>query len=223
MAILAIGCFFLSSAIAAIPFDGKPDDPALVAGQPAAQAANQPPDSGAIPGSLYPPPMTAKVKFHYFLKSIYKPTFIAISLTGSAINQANNTVPEWGQGWDAYGKRFGSSYGQKVLKRSFAFGLKTAFNEDLRYFSSGRSGIFHRSLYATERVFIARKDSGGTRPNYTGVASAFGVAYISRQWHPGSYHSWHNYLSSFAISLGLDAAKNFFNEFWPDIKQKLHF
>jgi hypothetical protein len=63
----------------------------------------------------------------------------------------------------------------------------------------------------------------GTRHNYTGIASAFGAAYISRQWLPDSYHNWSDYLSSFVMSLGFDAAKNIFYEFWPDIKRKLHF
>jgi hypothetical protein len=232
--ILTMGCYLSSPAIAATPATENennlcfsleycmPDDPVQVANLTASQAPNQL-QTRVFPIVSYPRPMTANEKFHYYLKSAYGPKPFALSLADSSINQARNAVPEWGQGWNAFGKRFASSFGKKTVKRTVLFGLKTAFHEDMRFFNSEQSGVLHRSLYAVEQVWIAHKDSGGTRHNYTGIASAFGSAYISRQWLPDSYHKWSDYLSSFVMSLGFDAAKNIFYEFWPDIKQKLHF
>jgi hypothetical protein len=50
-----------------------------------------------------PSQMTANEKFHYYLKSGYGPKSFALSLMDSSLDQARNDVPEWGQGWDAFG------------------------------------------------------------------------------------------------------------------------
>jgi hypothetical protein len=241
---LAMSSFMLSATMAAsdsliitpkpcFSLSGCPSDNAVqIASLPAAannqqtQATPPPqPTPGSIPRSSLsnPTPMTDKEKFHWYLRTTYGPKSFIYTAVGSAIGQARDNVSEWGQGWDAYATRFGSNFGQKMIKRSFALGLKTAFHEDPRYFMSGQTGILDRSLYAAKQVFIAHKDNGGTRPNFTWFASTFGGSYISRQWHPDSYHTWGDYLSSFGMSIGLDMAKNAFNEFWPDIRKRLHF
>jgi hypothetical protein len=171
---------------------------------------------------LNPAPLTANQKFHYYLESTYGPKSFAFSLVSSGISQARNTVPEWEQGAEGYGKRFASNFTQKIVKRTAYLVLVTAFHEDPRYFRSGQFGIVHRSLYAAERVFIAHKDSDGTRFGYTNLIAAFGNSYVSRQWHPDNYHTWGDYMTYFAISLGIDAGKNVFKEFWPDIRRMLH-
>jgi hypothetical protein len=209
-----------------------PDNTVQTASFPASSSAPQTsstPSAQQAPGALprssvsYPPPMTNGEKFHYYLRTTYGPQSFFFIAAGSAINQARDSVSAWGQGWDGYGKRFGSAFGQMTIKQSSLFGLKTAFHEDPRYFVSGKSGLWDRSFYAATQVFIAHKDGGGTRPNFTGLASTFAGSYFSRQWHPDSYHTWGDYLSSFGISTGISMAKNVFNEFWPDIKSHLHF
>jgi hypothetical protein len=171
----------------------------------------------------HPLPMTNHEKFRYYLKSTYDPISIGFILARAGINQARDTVPEWGDGAEGYGRQVASSFGQKTVKRSINLGLKTMFHEDLRCFRSGQSGFWNRSSYAAGQVLIAHKDSGGRRPNYTWLASTFGEAYVSRQWHPDRYHNWSDYISTFAVSLALDAARNVFDEFWPDLKRKTHF
>lgn len=123
---------------------------------------------------------------------------------------------------EGYGKRFASSFGQKAVNRSIRIGLNGVLHEDPRYFTSGRSGIWGRTLYAVSQTFVAHKDSGGTRIAYSRFAGDFGAAYVSRQWHPDSYHTTGDYLTSGITSVGIDAAKNVFSEFWPDVKRILH-
>jgi hypothetical protein len=167
------------------------------------------------------PALTAKEKLAYTFKTAYGLNSIAASLAGSGIKQARDSVPEWGQGMSGYGKRFGSSLGQKAIKQSIRFGLGTLLHEDPRHFSSGRQGIWRRTLYAASRSFVSTKDGGGIRPGYSKFAAAFGGAYLSRQWYPESKQNVREYLSSGGISIGLDAAKNVFHEFWPDLKKRL--
>jgi hypothetical protein len=233
---LAMSCFLLSPTFAEDSpppgIDSRPcfspngctqSSPVQMDKAPAQTAGQQ--ASGMIPNESisHPLPMTNHEKFRYYLKTTYGPQSIGYSLANAGINKARNTVPEWGDGAECYGRQLASSFGQKAIERSFNLGLKTMFHEDLRYIHAGKSGVWNRSFYAASQVLIAHKDSGGTRPNYTWLAGTFGGEYVSRQWRPERYHNWSDYMSSFAVSLSLDAAKNLFNEFWPDVKRKIHF
>jgi hypothetical protein len=232
---LAMSCLVSYSAIAAgSPPDENNQTPcfaisgcnqnasALMANLPSQATLQQAPGSMPKAAASHPPAMKPYEKIHYYLKSTYGPSSLAFSMANAGINQARDTVPEWGQGMQGYSKRFASSFGQKAIERTIDLGLKTTFHEDLRYFRLGQNGIWQRSFYAFGQVYIAHKDSRGTRPNYTWFASAFGASYISRHWHPDSYHNWGERLSDFAASIGLKIAQNFLDEFWPDFKRMLH-
>jgi hypothetical protein len=166
-------------------------------------------------------PLTAKEKWQYYLRSTYGPASWGYTALGTGISQAEGTVPEWGGGMEGYGKRYGSAFSQKVVNRSVRISLQTLLHEDPRYFASGRSGIWSRALYAASEEFWVRKDSGGDRIGYTRFIGAFSAAYVSRQWHPDSYHTASDYLTAGLQSIGIDAAKNIWTEFWPDIKRQL--
>ncbi len=236
---LAVGCllssfYYTCAAATSSSENSKNDNPCLSGngclpynGTPSAnmpgQTINQ--DPPALPpgaAGSNPVPLSANQKFHYYLGSAYGSKSFAFSLMGSGINQARDAVPEWGQGVEGYSKRFASVFTEKIVQESAYFGFVTLFHEDPRYYRLGQSGIAHRSLYAAEQVFIAHKDSGGTRFGYTNLIPAFGSSCISRQWRPDSYHNWGDYLTNFAILLGIDAAKNVLNEFWPDVRRMLH-
>jgi hypothetical protein len=179
---------------------------------------------GSLPrvSTVQPAPLTGSEKWHYYLRSTYGPKSFGYTIAGAGIKQAQGSVPEWGGGMEGYGKRFASSFGQKVVNRSIRIGLKGLLHEDPRYFASGRSGIWSRTLYAVGQTFVSHKDAGGARFAYSRFAGSFGAAYVSRQWYPDSYHTTSDYLTSGFESVGIDAAKNVFSEFWPDIRRLLH-
>jgi hypothetical protein len=168
-------------------------------------------------------PMTGKAKFRFYLVSTYGPASLATSAAGSGINQWRDSVPEWGQGMEGYGKRFGSGYGQKAINNSIRSAIGAWLHEDPRYFPSHTRGIRRRTEYAASQTLFSHKDDGGIRFGYSRFVAAFLAAYISRQWHPDSYHTTGTYLTAGATSIGLSAAKNVFAEFWPDIRRRLRF
>jgi hypothetical protein len=168
------------------------------------------------------PPLTAKDKLRYMLRSTYEPVSIMSSLAGAGIKQATDFVPEWGQGMEGYGKRFASSYGNKVIRRSIQTGLGILMHEDPRYFPSGHSDIWQRSLYAASRTLVSNKDNGGIRPGYSKLIGTVSAVCISRQWYPERMRTPREYFWSSVISMGVDVGRNVFNEFWPDLKRMMH-
>jgi len=166
-------------------------------------------------------PLTPGGKFNHYLKSTVGPMSIFASAFSSGYNQAVDSGPEWGQEMQGYGKRFASSMGQKAVGNTVTGSLKILMREDPRYFHSNRQGIRARTLYAIGETFVARRDSGGVRPNYSWFAGTASGVYVSRQWRPESSRTATDYITGAAASVGGEVAKNVFNEFWPDIRRKL--
>jgi hypothetical protein len=169
-----------------------------------------------------PASMSGREKWSYYLKSTYGLKTIGFSVLGAGAKQAMGSVPEWGGGVEGYGKRLGSGFGQRVMERSIKIGFNGLLREDPRYYSSDRTGFWRRTLYAVGQTFVVHKDAGGTRIAFSRLAGDFGGAYLSRQWHPDSYHTAGNYFRSGFKSIGMDAARNIVAEFWPNLKKILH-
>ena len=165
-------------------------------------------------------PLTPGEKLHLYMKSSTDPVSIFAGAFSAGYNQAVDSVPEWGQGMEGYGKRFASSLGQKAVDRTVHSGLKILLREDPRFIYSGRHSIRARTFHALGDTFVAHKDSGGTRPDYSWFAGMASGVYVSRQWHPESARTATGYIQGMATSTGIQLAKNVFTEFWPDIKKK---
>src|SRR5690348_6684527 len=54
-------------------------------------------------------PLTNGGKFKLFVNQSISPAYILVSASGAAINQARNVPEGYGQGWGAYGSRFGAN------------------------------------------------------------------------------------------------------------------
>jgi hypothetical protein len=176
------------------------------------------PDASHIPLPQLAP-LTLKGKWKLYLKSTYGPLSFGYRLASAGIDQAQDSVPDWGQGMKGYLKRFGSNFGQGVVDNSTRIGFQAIFHEDPRYLPSGRSGFLCRMAYAVKQEIISRKDSGGVRIGYTRfLATTTGVV-VSRQWQPGAERTAGKYMSAIATSIAWDAALNIVSEFWPRKKR----
>ncbi|MFL6465836.1 MAG: hypothetical protein ACJ73N_15685 [Bryobacteraceae bacterium] len=111
------------------------------------------------------------------------------SVISSGISQWNNTPPEWGQGWDAYGARYGSAFGVTLSRQVFAFGLESALHEDPRYFPSSEKGFGPRIKNVLKQALISKKDDGSATFAYSRVISAFGAGQLANSWQPKSNNS----------------------------------
>jgi len=174
-----------------------------------------------VPAAANHSPLTSGEKFNFYLNAAVGPASIFSSAFSSGYNQAFNTIPEWGQGMEGYGKRFASSMGQKAIDKMVCSSLRILLREDPRYFYSDKHSFKSRIFHAIGETFVAHKDSGGRRPDYAYFAGVTSSVYISRQWRPESYRNAREYVTGMSVSIGAQSAKNIFLEFWPDIKKLL--
>jgi len=166
--------------------------------------------------------LTVADKFTIYTKKTYGPGAVLKSGVIAGISQARNRPAEWGQGWDAYGDRFGSSMGQRAVANTVSFGVGALRGEDPRYFPSGQAGISARIGSALTQTFVVHTDHGGRTVAIGRIAGAFGGGFVSRTWKPEDHGLIRPGFQSGAISLAAGAVSNVMREFWPDIKKRFH-
>jgi hypothetical protein len=167
-------------------------------------------------------PVSWKEKFSMAAKGSFDPYEFTLVGIVAGIRQATNSSPGFGQGMEGYAKRYGAAFADQVDGNIMVGGVyPTLLKIDPRYFRLGRGSFAHRFGYAIDRVFIARKDSGGHTfnvPEFAGNATAIA---ISNVYYPASDRSFSTSLSGWGTQMGLDAFGNELKEFWPDIHHYL--
>jgi hypothetical protein len=159
--------------------------------------------------------MTETQRLENFAQNTFSPLSLITSGASAGLGQWRDRPHEWKQGGEGYGRRFGSSYAEHIVRETILFGASSMFHEDNRYVRSGQPGIGGRVKYALESTFAARRDDGTRHVSYSRIAAFAGAALISRLWQPHSTHSLRsagvNLGTSVGISMGFEVAR----EFWP--------
>jgi hypothetical protein len=163
-------------------------------------------------------PLSWKEKFAISAKGSFDPYEFTVVGIVAGIRQAENSSPAFGQGMEGYAKRYGAAFADQVDGNIMVGGVyPTILKVDPRYFQLGTGSFVHRFIYAIDRIFIARRDSG-TRmfnvPEFAGNATAIA---ISNFYYPAADRSFSSSLSDWGTQMGIDAFGNELKEFWPDI------
>ncbi len=184
------------------------------------------------------PPMTAKQKFAVVARGTFDPVQFPWWGVLSATGQAENSEPAYGQGWAAYGKRYGTQAADSTIE-NFLVGaaFPSILHQDPRFFQSSTGGFGRRTWYSISRIFVTRSDSGQPQFNASEIfGSALGAAISTYSYHPRSTFiststNPHMFIASertlgnaanvWATQVGLDTITIVVKEFWPDIHRKL--
>jgi len=160
-------------------------------------------------------PLSLREKYQLALQRTFDPVEIFRMGLSAGLDQERNYPSEWGQGWDAFGVRMASHFGQHLIREQLEAGVWAIDHEDPRHRRSGLTGVWPRARYAIVHTFVARNDSGGSMPAYSRFIGDYGAGFISREWYPDRFHTVGQGLEAGTISLGLDVGMNILREFWP--------
>ena len=180
------------------------------------------PNYGTVENANALPPLTTGQKFRIATASVFDWGSYPFNGTLSAIAQARNDPKEWGQGWDAYGKRFGANFADNSIGTYMTVAIFPALlHEDPRYYQLGSGGFRRRAYHAVNRLFVTRTDSGHDRFNYSESVGNAAAAALSNIYHvPGDRTASRNAVT-FAFLIVYDGLSNGLKEFWPDIRRKV--
>lgn len=187
-------------------------------------------------------PLTAGQKFKVVARGSFDPVQIVWYAALSGISQAQNSEPGFGQGWDAYGKRFAAYAADGTIENFFVGAiLPSVLHQDPRFFPTTDGGFFHRAGYAATRIVVTRGDSGNRQFNCSEVfGSATASAISTFSYHPrrtflhydvgsggnlipvyaDSDRTLKNAAKVWGSQMGYDAITIVLKEFWPDIRRK---
>jgi hypothetical protein len=163
-------------------------------------------------------PLTPGQKFQLFFKSATDPWPFALSAFSAAVDQAEDSFPEYGQGVQGYAKRFGADYTDYFTGNFFGNAVLTSWwHEDPRYFQKGTGSFMSRFLWASSSTVWCRRDNGTWGPNYANVAGNLIGAAISNVYYPQSDRTvGGTFERGLTVSAeGIVGAEVI--EFWPDM------
>ncbi len=168
------------------------------------------------------PPMTARQKYLFALYEAEDMKAHVGNVLQSALEQATDSEPHYGQGWGAYAQRYGASEADQATSCFFIYGLLPHLTKtDPRYFRKRTGSVWSRINYATSRTFITRKDSGGSTFNTPQVLGQALQSGISLAYYPPKDQGAGHTAVSWALSLLYNSGYNVATEFYPDIWHKV--
>lgn len=129
-----------------------------------------------------------------------------------------DTRPHYGTDSSGFAERFGASMLKgttQTISRDAIYG--NLFREDTRYYIRGRrSGIKSRAIYAATRVFVTKKDSGGTGVYYSNIAAIATSNALTNFYYPTRDQGAGPTARAFAMGFATNALTNELKEFMGD-------
>jgi hypothetical protein len=134
---------------------------------------------------------TQKTKLHNYLFDAFGPYPIVGGAFAAGINQAENAPPEWKQGAEGYGKRFGSNFAIAGVSITTRYALAKAFREDTLYYRCECKGLFPRLGHAVISTFTSRRGDDGHRVfSFPALVAPYaGTMTAVYAWYPGRYNA----------------------------------
>jgi hypothetical protein len=132
---------------------------------------------------------TDKTKLRTYLFDAFGPYPMVGAAFVAAVNQAEGTPPEWGQGASAYGRRFGSNLAIAGVTTTTRYALAKAFREDTVYYRCECKGFFQRFRHAMISTVTARRgDEGHRRLSFPALVAPYvGTMTAVYGWYPDRY------------------------------------
>ena len=158
-------------------------------------------------------PLTTKLKFKLAFKTATDPVTIRRS-SCVCRHQPGGGLPNYGQGWEAYGKRVGAAAadGFSDIMIGGAI-LPSLLHQDPRYFYQGTGTNKSRALHALSSPFVCRGDNGRLQPNYSSLGGDLATAALSNAYYPASNRGAGMVFENFLISTGERMVNTLVQEF----------
>jgi hypothetical protein len=166
-------------------------------------------------------PITAQERIQWMVRGALGPESLVAGLFTAGWGTLFNQPRTYGPHWEGFGDRYGERLGGLAVSNTVEAGLGAAWGEDPRYVREGGPSFGRRLGHAAKMTFMAENRDGNLMPAYARFVAIPGSNFLSNAWRaPGD-----DTARSASIRTGLGFlgrfGSNTFDEFWPDVKQKL--
>jgi hypothetical protein len=215
----------------------------VVTNLPDAPSPNQPPDEPQQKGNGYSNttydilsrrsfffpdlafttrPLSSGQKLMLAADETVAPSALIVAAMSAGITQARNSWAGYGQGWNAYGKRYGATLALNASTDVFGtFLLPSVLHHDPRYFVLAHGTFSQKIGHALKSVLVTHTDSGGRAVNISGVLGPLGAEGLANTYLPDAERTAGQTFERFGIQMAVIAGGNVAKEFWPAIFKTL--
>jgi hypothetical protein len=163
-------------------------------------------------------PLSATDKFKLFINQSISPAYLIAAGSSAGISQARNSPSAYGQGWDAFGERFGAAMGRTSSNAFFcSFLLPTALRQDPRFYPQINPSFWGSVKYSAQRLVVIRNDAGRNVFNASGVFGTMMAEGLANAYLPVSEQTAGKSLERVGIDLAWRFAGNMFKDYWPKV------
>jgi hypothetical protein len=167
-------------------------------------------------------PLTIREKYILSLHQSFDISAHVGNAFQAGLQQAANGQPHYGQGWNAYGKRFAANEADQVSSSILIYGVfPSLLHDDPRYFRQGRGPLFSRVWYAINRTLVTRRDKGTYGFNTSQVVGQLISCAISTSYYPAQDRTTARVFSNWGVNLGGNSAYNVLSEYYPDMMRAI--
>jgi len=167
-------------------------------------------------------PMTPGEKFRLFVNQSISPPYILAAGISSAYDQARDVPESVGQGWNAYGTRFGYDIARASSNSFFStFVLASALHQDPRFYPQSRPSFWGSLKYSAARVFVTKTDSGRNTFNTSGIVGTLASEALANVYLPTSEQTVGKNCERVGTDLAWRFAANMFKNYWPTVFHSL--
>jgi hypothetical protein len=161
-------------------------------------------------------------KFQLFIDNSVSVNAITWDMLGSAVSQANDSPTGFGQGWDAYGKRFGAGMARTASSEFFGtFVLASALHQDPRFYAEINPRLGHAIKYSVQHVFIMRNDQGHEGIAWSGLGGPLLGEALANVYWPDRNRTVGDTLLRYGLDLASRAGGNMLREYWPVVVKRM--
>jgi len=114
-------------------------------------------------------------------------TFMGLAYAG--VDQWQNDPPQWGNGWEGYGKRAASNLGEFYIQEGATEGLAAVMNRPVTYTRCKCRHVGDRLWWATEGAVTDVMPDGSRRFAVPRVAGAYIGSFAQAAWRPAGDNS----------------------------------
>ena len=177
--------------------------------------------SPAISSSDDSRPITGKQRLEWVTMSTVGPQSLAGGVISAGWGTLHNSPREYGAHWEGFGDRYGMRLTGIATSNAMEAGLGSLWGEDPRYVRDAEGSLGSRLGHVVRMTFMARNRDGQLMPAYGRLVAVPASNFLSNTWRADSEAT----ASRATVRIGLGflgrMAGNAFQEFWPDVRQKL--
>jgi hypothetical protein len=167
-------------------------------------------------------PITGEQRLKWFANASLGPSSLLTGAASAGIDTLRNDPREYGPHWGGFGQRYGFRLVNRTVSSGMEVGVGALWGEDPRYHRVPEKPTGARIRNIVRLTFVTHNRAGNEMPAYARFLAVPSAAFLSNTWRPDSTNSTSDALNRIGVSFATQMLSNAFNEFWPDVRRRLH-